>query len=132
MLAEPIDSGFEYEVFVGVAIPVRWVELIKTTGKHHYDHVCNEAADHGCVNGLFNVARWNDERRDVTISTMKLSWRDCDTICKILEQAHYHEKDLKLIGEIVDYFRSLMKRITMRERELDARDKRYEFEVVIK
>lgn len=122
LVAEPIAKGFEYAVRLAVAIPLAWAQVLKTTGAHHYDYKCREMAECGVVNGLHNVATLNEDhefRADSSSwpSTHPISWRDCDGMTKILEQAHY-AYDLVVIGNIRAWLRRTMDRIEARHAEI--------------
>jgi hypothetical protein len=124
LVAEPVARGFEYTVRLGVAIPLAWAQVLKTTGSRHYDHQCREMAACGVVNGLYNVATLNEDPAfkatgEPWPSTHPVAWRDCDGMMKILEQAHY-EFDPAVIGEIRGWLRRTMDQIEARHREIAA------------
>lgn len=125
LIAEPVAKDFEYRVRLGVAIPLAWARVLKTTGAHHYDHVCREISECGVVNGLYNTATFNEDpafkATDSWPSTHPVAWRDCDFMMKIMEQAHY-EFDLVVIGEIRGWLRRTMDRIEARHREIAGGD----------
>lgn len=126
LVEAPVARGFEYMVRLGVAIPLAWAEVLKMTGARHYDHACREMAACGVVNGLYNVATLNEDpefkgRSASWPSTHPVSWRDCDGMMKILEQAHY-ESDLAVIGDIRAWLRRTMDQIEARHREIAGGD----------
>jgi hypothetical protein len=104
LIAEPVAQDFEYTVRLAVAIPLAWAQLLKTVGAHHYDWKCREMSECGVVNGLYNTPTINEDPEfkaecSSSPSTHPISWRDCDGMMKIMEQAHYHEEfDLVVIG----------------------------------
>lgn len=96
----PIQRGFKYEVRLYVSIPLVWATLLKNAAKHHYDYKCNEAGDHGVINGLFNTAQDGE-----FASIFPVSWSDLDLITKVAEQLEYHTKDHVLIRVIRAWLR---------------------------
>jgi hypothetical protein len=129
-IVDPIAKGFEYTVRLAVAIPLAWAKVLKTTGEHHYDYTCREAAACGVVNGLYNIATFNEDpefkaKISSWPSTHPISWRDCDGMMKIMEQAHY-EFDLVVIGDIRAWLRRTMDRIEARHAEITLDPKRCE------
>jgi hypothetical protein len=121
-IVEPIAKGFEYTVRLGVAIPLAWAKILKATGARHYDYKCREMAECGVVNGLYNIATFNEDaeyRVSSWPSTHPVSWRDCDGMMKIMEQAHY-EFDLVVIGNIRAWLHHTMERIEARHAEISG------------
>jgi hypothetical protein len=117
MIAEPVAGDFEYMVRLGVAIPLAWARVLKTTGAHHYDHKCREMSECGVVNGLHNVATFNEDPAFEGFSFLPVTWSDCDGMMKILEQAHY-KFDPAVIVDIRAWLRRTMDRIEARHREI--------------
>lgn len=118
LVVEPVASGFEYTVRLNVAIPLAWAKVLKTTGEHHYDYKCREMAECGVVNGLHNTALFNEDPEfKAKPSTHPISWRDCDGMLKIMEQAHY-VFDLVVIGQIRAWLRRTMEQIEARHHEI--------------
>jgi hypothetical protein len=99
----PIQRGFKYEVRLYVSIPLAWATLLKQAAKHHYDHRCNEAGDHGVINGLFNTAQGSEWP-----SIFPVAWSDLDLITKVAEQLEYHTNDHALIRTIRAWLRKTM------------------------
>jgi hypothetical protein len=131
-IVDPVAKGFEYTVCLAVAIPLAWAKVLKTTGNHHYDYKCREMAERGVVNGLYNIATFNEDpefKAKVSSwpSTHPISWRDCDGMMKIMEQTHYvraasggYAFDLVVIGEIRAWLRRTMDRIEARHAEITS------------
>lgn len=123
---KPRIASFAYEVFVELAIPIEWAKLIKHVGEHHYDYLCKEVSRAGVINGIYNVATWNDEETSDKVTTIKVSWRDCDTILKVMEQARWSSDNFYMIDAINTFFKKCMDLIRDREsrcRSDDAYDK---------
>lgn len=123
MIAEPVARDFEYKVRLNVAIPLAWARMLKAVGSCHYDHKCREMAERGAVNGLHNVATFNEDLACKTgdPTTFPVGWGDCDGMMKILEQAHY-EFDLVVIDNIRGWLRRTMDQIEARHREIAGGD----------
>ncbi len=127
-LVEPISSGFEYRVLLGVAIPLSWARALKTVGERHYDYKCREVAKQGVVNGLHNTALWNeeadrglgtgDDHVTAEVSTHAISSSDCNIMLKILEQACYHQLGDVVVDDIRRWLRGVMDRIAARHAEI--------------
>lgn len=122
LIAEPIAKGFEYTVRLNVAIPLAWAQVLKTTGSRHYDYQCREMSTCGVVNGLYNVASFNEDSDFKATSSLwpathPIAWDDCDGMMKIMEQAHC-EFDLVVIGDIRAWLRRTMDRIEARRHDL--------------
>jgi len=99
----PIQRGFTYEVHLNVSIPIAWATLLKQAAKHHYDYKCNEAGDHGVINGLYNTAcdsEWP--------SCYPVTWSDLDLTTKVAEQLEYHTQDHGLVRAIRAWLRATM------------------------
>lgn len=121
-LLEPIAGDFEYEVRLNVAVPLSWAKLLKIVGERHYDYKCREVAKQGIVNALHNVALWNEDdefRADhPELSMHPISWRDCDLMLKILEQARYVEA-AEVLG-IKKWVHHTMQQIAARHEEIQV------------
>jgi hypothetical protein len=123
MIAEPVAGNFEYTVRLNVAIPLAWAKVLKATGAHHYDHACREMSECGVVNGLYNIATFNENSEFKATggswpSTHPVAWRDCDGMMKIMEQAH--QFDHVVVGQIRAWLRRTMDQIEARHREVAA------------
>ena len=99
----PIQRGFKYEVSLYVSIPLAWATLLKAASKHHYDLRCNEAGDHGVINGLFNTAL-----DSAFPSIYPVTWSDLDLTTKVAEQLEYHTSDHVAIRAIRIWLRETM------------------------
>jgi hypothetical protein len=99
----PILRGFRYEVGLYVSIPLAWATLLKAASKHHYDLRCNEAGQHGVINGLFNTACDSEYP-----SVYPVTWSDLDLTTKVAEQLEYHTSDHALIRAIRAWLRTTM------------------------
>lgn len=124
LITQPVAKDFEYTVRLGVTIPRAWAQVLKTVGAHHYDYKCREMSECGVVNGLFNSASFNEDpefKADNPSwpSTHPVTWRDCDGMMKIMEQAHY-TFDLVVIGEIRAWLRRTMDQIQRRHHEITS------------
>jgi len=121
-LLEPIAGDFEYEVRSNVAIPLSWAKILKIVGERHYDYKCREAAKQGVVNALHNQALFNEDdefRADHPEASMHpISWRNCDLMLKILEQARHVEEPE--ISDIRKWLQHTMRRIAARHEEIQG------------
>lgn len=113
MTDQPIDHGFEYEVRLAVAIPLPWATALREAALSHYDAKCREVGMHGVINGLFNVATWN-EKEPGSASTHPVTWRDCDTMVKVMEQSSSYTSAIR------QWLQSVTTRITDRHEELET------------
>ena len=122
---EPISHGFEYQIRLAVAIPLAWAQALKLVGEGHYDWKCREAARQGVVNGLYNVALFNDDvDRGLAPDdhvTHPISSSDCDLMLKILEQASYHYLGAVDVEAIRRWLRAAMDQIVTRHAEVARR-----------
>jgi hypothetical protein len=122
-IVEPIAKSFEYTVRLNVTIPLAWAKVLKTTGAWHYDAKCRTMAECGVVNALYNIAMLNEDpayRADSPESwpsTHPVSWRDCDGMLKIMEQAHY-DFDIDITNKICAWLHGTMWRTTTRHSEI--------------
>ena len=87
--------AFNYEVIVHFRLTGRELEIIFKTAEHHYDDKCKSAVIPGpnaFVNGwknrLFMSGGFNARNRKENVE-VSASWRDLDTVAKILEMSAY-------------------------------------------
>lgn len=84
-------KGFAYEVFAEVLLTVAEVTILMELSATHYDGVCKGAGKcGGFLYGVSNNIAWSEECGEQIPS--KLSWRNVDTMCKILEQSRTDEE----------------------------------------
>lgn len=114
-VAVPIQRGFTYEVRLCVSIPIAWATLLKQAAKHHYDSRCNEAGDHGVINGLYNTAHDSEWP-----SYLPVTWSDLDLTAKVAEQLEYHATDRAAIRAIRTWLRESMDAIAQQHQACRA------------
>jgi hypothetical protein len=91
-------DSFSYDVNAEVLFTASEVKNMMHCSVTHYDHVCWMAGQHGGflygLNNRFVVFPAEDgvEQND---TPCKLSWREVDTLCKILESPSA-DKDLRM------------------------------------
>lgn len=127
LVAAPVARDFEYKVRLNVAIPLAWAKVLKTVGANHYDYKCQEAAQRGVVNALYNVAVWNEEPVDKDgprwPSTHPVEWADCDCMMKILELGTFYGFNPGALCSILVWLRLTMDRLSARGIQLLAMDR---------
>lgn len=123
-VAAAITKDFEYTVRLNVAIPLAWAQALKTLGTQHYDLKCKEMAKCGVVNGLYNIAKFNEDPKFKEDSaswpaTHPVTWGDCDGMLKILEMSDHDGIDV-LIENIRGWLCQTMNQIERRHDEITS------------
>ena len=115
MTARPWTFSFEYEVRLGVSLPLAWTTLLKEVAAHHYDYKCRQAGKEGVINGLHNTACDGEFP-----SNCPVSWRDLDLITKVMEQAHYLPDSAQLAASINQWLDVIKEKIEDRHNTIQA------------
>lgn len=97
-------DGYKYDVSVMVTFAPDEVKAMTRLSQEHCDGLCKSASKPGgSLYGLMNHAVWCEASTAVT--AYPLSWRDVDTLAKILESARtplevelYHQMRKTLSG----------------------------------
>lgn len=101
----PKIGAFDYSVRVEISIPLSWAKILKTSAAHHYDYKCREAGESGVINGLYNVAMWNNDPATKTTNHV-VGWRECDTMQKVMEGAIGGEQEIRELNEFLNEVRT--------------------------
>ena len=82
-------DSFSYDVNAELLFTAKEVKNMMHCSVTHYDHKCWAAGQHGGflygLNNRFVVFPEDDESGEVRNTPSKVSYRDVDTLCKILE-----------------------------------------------